>query len=215
MRCQSIGRRTLASSRRDRPCSDTRRVALARFASRVPPPTPPPTRRPSGTTPAPKLPHVDGRRQFSDVPDSLSSGERLVTDEAVADFGAARRARARAPDQGWKPPFPPPVRGFRVQRHRQRDGLRALRPEEEPRRARATPPARERASVRRPDRHEPNLRGRRREPPRRGRRRRFPRPQLRMPHHGTWKRGLGAALLKKPRNSSDSCAASPTAFLFR
>ena len=36
--------------------------------------------------PAPKLPHVDGRRQFSDVPDGLSSGERLVTDEAVADF---------------------------------------------------------------------------------------------------------------------------------
>ena len=86
MRCQSIG----ASN----PRVVQARPSMLRHASRrarashprCAPPTRPPTRRPSGTAPAPKLPHVDGRRQFSDVPDGLSSGERLVTDEAVADF---------------------------------------------------------------------------------------------------------------------------------
>ena len=37
----------------------------------------------------PKRPHVDGRRQFSDIPDGMETVERVVTDEKIAAFRAS------------------------------------------------------------------------------------------------------------------------------
>ena len=43
-----------------------------------------------GYAPAvPKRPHVDGRRQFSDIPDGMETVERVVTDEKIAAFRAS------------------------------------------------------------------------------------------------------------------------------
>ena len=88
MRCQSIG----ASNPRvvqARP-SMLRHASRRARALRIPRCAPADASADSSSVgdrpPAPKLPHVDGRRQFSDVPDGLSSGERLVTDDGVADF---------------------------------------------------------------------------------------------------------------------------------
>jgi tRNA-dihydrouridine synthase 3 len=43
--------------------------------------------------PAVKKPHVDGRRQFSDVPDGLASVERIVTDAQVRTFRDSIRGK--------------------------------------------------------------------------------------------------------------------------
>ena len=40
-----------------------------------------------------KKPHVDGRRQFSDVPDGLASVERIVTDAQVRTFRDSIRGK--------------------------------------------------------------------------------------------------------------------------
>jgi tRNA-dihydrouridine synthase 3 len=46
--------------------------------------------RAEGDAPAvPKRPHVDGRRQFSDIPDGMETVERVVTDEKIAAFRAS------------------------------------------------------------------------------------------------------------------------------